>query len=81
MQDLLDCVSFMPRDVATRWNSTWDVLDYALKHRKVVDAVTQRRDLKLRKYELADDEWELVEQLHEVLGVRFCLTMRTPRAC
>ena len=43
MQDLLNCVSFMPRDVAMQWNSTWDVLDYALKHRKVVDAVTQRR--------------------------------------
>jgi hypothetical protein len=60
----------MPRDVATRWNSTFDMLDYALEHRKAVDTVMQRRDLHLRKYELADHEWEIVEQLRDVLKVR-----------
>ncbi|KAF8545929.1 hypothetical protein OG21DRAFT_1589706 [Imleria badia] len=70
MQELRMTVSFLPRDVATRWNSTLDLLDYALRHRKVVDGVTQRRDLGLRKYEVLDDEWVMMEQLRSVLEVR-----------
>jgi hypothetical protein len=62
----------MPRDVATRWNSTFDMLNYALEHREAVDAVTQRRDLGLRKYELEDHEWAIAEQLRDVLKVRTC---------
>jgi hypothetical protein len=68
--DLHKSATLMPRDVATWWNSTFDMLDYALEHRKAVDTVTQRRDLHLRKYELADHEWEIVEQLRDVLKVR-----------
>ncbi|KAG0704201.1 hypothetical protein DFH29DRAFT_762254, partial [Suillus ampliporus] len=33
-------VTLMPRDVATRWNLTFDMLKYALEHRKAVDVVT-----------------------------------------
>jgi hypothetical protein len=55
----------MPRDVATRWNSTFDMLDYALAHREAVDQVTQRRDL--RKYELGDEEWDLLTELRDIL--------------
>lgn len=63
-------VTLMPRDVATRWNSTFDMLKYALEHRKAVDVVTQRRDLGLRKFELTDEEWEIAGQLRDVLKVR-----------
>ena len=59
----------MPRDIATRWNSTFDLLEYALKHRKAVDLLTQRRELGLRKFELSDNEWAIVEQLRSVLKV------------
>jgi hypothetical protein len=59
----------MPRDVSTRWNSTFDMLDYALVHREAIDAVTQRRDLKLRKFELADSDWVIAGQLRDVLKV------------
>jgi hypothetical protein len=60
----------MPRDVSTRWNSTFDMLEYAIEHREAIDIVTQRRDLGLRKFELIDDEWMIVEQLRDVLKVR-----------
>lgn len=63
-------VTLMPRDVATRWNSTFDMLKYALEHRKAVDVVTQRRDLGLRQFELTDEEWEIAGQLRDVLKVR-----------
>ncbi|KIK82192.1 hypothetical protein PAXRUDRAFT_154324, partial [Paxillus rubicundulus Ve08.2h10] len=69
MQELRMTVSFLPRDVETRWNSTLDLLDYMLRHRKVVDGVTQRRDLGLRKYEVLDDEWTMLKQLHSMLEI------------
>ena len=59
----------MPRDVATRWNSTFDLLEYALKHWKAIDLVTQQHELGLRQFELTDPEWTVVEQLHSVLNV------------
>ncbi|KAG2158006.1 uncharacterized protein EDB93DRAFT_1077728 [Suillus bovinus] len=43
------------------------MLDYALAHREAVDAVTQRRDLGLRKYELEDTKWVILQQLWDVL--------------
>ena len=62
-------VTLMPRDVATRWNSTLDLLEYALKHCKAIDIVTQRRELGLWDLELTDEEWAIVEQLQRVLKV------------
>ncbi|KIK92855.1 hypothetical protein PAXRUDRAFT_146435, partial [Paxillus rubicundulus Ve08.2h10] len=53
-------VSLMPRDVVTHWNSTFNMLEYALKHRKAVDTMTQKRDLGLRKFELTDHEWKII---------------------
>lgn len=69
LEDLKMAITLMPRDVATRWNSTYDMLEYALTHRKAVDAVALKRELGLRKFELADHEWEIVAQLHSVLKV------------
>ena len=63
-------ITLMPLDVATRWNLTFDLLEYALSHKKELDTVTQQRDLGLRSFELRDHEWELIEQLHDVLKVR-----------
>jgi len=59
-------------NVATQWNSTFNLLEYALRHQKELDTVTQQRDLGLLKFKLGDHEWELIEQLHNVLKVRAC---------
>ncbi|KAG2338200.1 hypothetical protein BDR05DRAFT_978260 [Suillus weaverae] len=67
LADLHKSATLMPHDVATRWNSTYDMLDYAIEHRKAVNTVTQRRDLGLGKFELADHEWEIVKQLQDIL--------------
>ena len=64
----------MPRDVSTRWNSTLDMLVYTLAHRKAVKHVTQDLVLGLRKFELNDKEWDLLQQLHDVLKVRYIQT-------
>ena len=64
----------MPHDVSTRWNSTLDMLVYALAHRKAVKHMTQDLALGLRKFELNDKEWDLLQQLHDVLKVRYIQT-------
>ena len=60
----------MPRDVRTRWNSTYDMLKFAYKYREVVDKITSERSLKLRKFELSEGEWDLVKELRDCLKVR-----------
>jgi hypothetical protein len=59
----------MPRDVATRWNSTFDMLDFALRYQKPLQVITSNLDLNLRQYELSRDEWKTAEQLRDVLKV------------
>ena len=57
----------MPRDVSTRWNSTFDMLDFAIAYRTALDDLTSNRDLNLRKYELEDDEWAVAINLRDTL--------------
>jgi hypothetical protein len=61
----------MPRDVSTRWNSTYDMLLFALDFRPAIDGMTALRDLDLRKYELSPAEWGIAEELRDVLRVYF----------
>ena len=37
----------IPRDVSTRWNSTYDMLDFAIRYRVALDTITSERDMKL----------------------------------
>jgi hypothetical protein len=59
----------MPRDVSTRWNSTFYMLKFALKYRKAIDLVSAERDLELWPFELSATEWKIAEQLCDVLKV------------
>lgn len=57
----------MPRDVSTRWNSTYDMLAFALEYRKAIETIVKEKAL--RCYELEDDEWSMLKQLSEILKV------------
>jgi hypothetical protein len=59
----------MPRDVSTRWNSTYKMLIFAVNYRAAIDTMAARRDLNLRKYELEPAEWKIAEELRDVLKV------------
>jgi hypothetical protein len=59
----------MPRDVTTRWNSTFDMLDFAIKYRSAVDKITADRNADLRRFELNNNDWEIAKQLRDVLKV------------
>ncbi len=60
----------LPRDVRTRWNSTYDMADECLRYREAIDRMCADQKYKLRRYELLPAEWEIVRQLREVLKVR-----------
>jgi hypothetical protein len=61
----------MPRDVTTRWISTYDMLEFAIEYQDALDAITDDRTMKLRQYEMDKEEWEIARQLSEALKVHF----------
>lgn len=59
----------IPRDVSTRWNSTFDMLDMCLTYKRPIQLMTADFDLDLRDYELSREEWKTASQLRDVLKV------------
>lgn len=60
----------MPRDVATRWNYTYEMLHFAHTYRVAYDEITGNKAMKLWKYEVSKEEWKIVKQLADLLKVR-----------
>ncbi|KAJ3816157.1 hypothetical protein F5880DRAFT_1494561 [Lentinula raphanica] len=57
----------LPRDVATRWNSTFDMLSAFLQMKDLVSGFLDHSSYQLVEYILDDDEWEAIEGLVSVL--------------
>ncbi|KAG1889610.1 uncharacterized protein F5891DRAFT_965438 [Suillus fuscotomentosus] len=49
-------VRIMPHDISTRWNSMFDMLEFALQYRKAIDTMTDKRRLGLGPFELKENE-------------------------
>lgn len=62
-------VRVIPRDVTTRWNSTFDMLKMALQYRPAIDNITANKSLKLQQYEPDDEDWLIVKDLLRVLKI------------
>jgi len=45
------------------------MMSFALKYHKPIDAITADKELKLRKYELLNDDWKIIADLVAVLEV------------
>lgn len=60
----------LPRDVRTRWNSTFRMLDVALQYQKAIERMTGDLDKGFRELELTREEWEIAKHLRDVLKVR-----------
>jgi len=59
----------MSCDVATYWNSTYEMLKFAYSYQEAINVLIGDRTLKLQDYELSDNEWDIVKQLHDCLKV------------
>ena len=49
------------------------MLQFVIKYRKAIDAITADKSLKMRKYELDNDDWQIINDLVSVLAVRASL--------
>jgi len=63
----------MPCDVLTRWNSTFNMLDFALTYHMAIDEIMSNWDFNLRKHKLEDKEWEIAERLRDSL--KACMSL------
>nr|GAT43317.1 predicted protein [Mycena chlorophos] len=63
LRELDLAIKLIPRDVRTRWNSTYDLLRFALKYRKAIEAFTGHRDNGVRALELTEPEWKILHQM------------------
>ena len=56
----------IPCDVRTQWNSTFNMLDFAVKHITAINTITGDHNMKLRQCE---DDWDMAHQLPDLLKV------------
>jgi hypothetical protein len=59
----------MPHDVHTRWNATYDMLDFTYQYKQVINKITDICKMKLHEYKIEAHEWEVVQQLQDLLKV------------
>ncbi|KIK50676.1 hypothetical protein GYMLUDRAFT_182431, partial [Collybiopsis luxurians FD-317 M1] len=66
--DFMDCV--LPSDVATHWNSTYNMLATFLEMKDSVSGYLDCSSNGLSEFCLSEDEWEAVQDLVTALKVR-----------
>ena len=65
----------MVRDVATRWNSTAELLERALQLREALNLLViseqhnRPRSARLKHFQLSKQEWDLLDKLFPLLEV------------
>lgn len=69
LEELKISVKLIPRDVRTRWNSTYDMLQFVLDHKKAYNRFTADESNGLRSFELKAEEWSVVQNLCDILEV------------
>ncbi|KAF9059080.1 hypothetical protein BDP27DRAFT_1166918, partial [Rhodocollybia butyracea] len=59
----------LPRDVATRWNSTYDMLAAFLEMKGPISEFLDRSSNGMSEYILEEEEWDVIEGLVSALKV------------
>ncbi|KAG1763760.1 hypothetical protein EDD22DRAFT_776686 [Suillus occidentalis] len=57
-------VRIMLHNVSTRWNSTYDMLDFAVEYRQALDNFTGDHKFGLHDFKLSEQEWTIAKQLY-----------------
>ncbi|KAF9038033.1 ribonuclease H-like domain-containing protein, partial [Panaeolus papilionaceus] len=69
LKDLGIAIRLIPRDVRTRWNSTYDMLKFVLDHKRAYQSFTADAKNGLRDYELQDSKWDVLKELCAILKI------------
>ena len=64
-------VLLIPHGVKTCWNSTYDMVKMTYRFCPAIDDITADKSLKLRRYDLDDDDWKVIGDLLGVLKLCF----------
>ena len=59
----------LPRDVRTRWNSTYDMLVVGIEYKEALKKFCADADHGLRDFEMSAAEWEIAAQIRDALKV------------
>jgi hypothetical protein len=54
------------------------MMRFVLTYKAAVDKITADKSLKLRRYELDNDDWEIIKDLVSILEVRHCRCLIYP---
>ena len=68
-------IQMMPHNVSTQWNSTFNMLQFALTYHMPLDNLTGIWEMKLRSYKLSEEEWKIADQLAGILDVSYTYIM------
>ncbi|TFY69264.1 hypothetical protein EVJ58_g529 [Rhodofomes roseus] len=74
LEEMEMAIRKLPRDVRTRWNSTFRMLEVAVEYRAAIEKMTEAQANGLRKWELDKREWTLATQLRD-FTYRICSTI------
>ena len=55
----------MPHDIMT----TYNMLEFTIEYHEALESITGNQRMKLRQYELTEEDWEIATQHHSVLKV------------
>lgn len=62
----------IPHDVVTWWNLAYDMMKFVCTYKVAVNKITANKSLKLRRYELNGDDWDIIEDLVSILKICHC---------
>jgi hypothetical protein len=51
------------------------MLSFACDYKEAINDITGMQDMKLQDYKINNEEWRIVEQLHNILKVSHCLVI------
>ncbi|TFY51080.1 hypothetical protein EVG20_g11174 [Dentipellis fragilis] len=75
LTDLGQRERLIPRDVATRWNSTYNMLVVALEYQVAICTIVANTTPELNEVEMTAQEWRIAQQLCDILHVLKDATM------